>query len=111
MIANCDRCGRRRRGPDPVHADGVCYRCRPAGPPDRTWMDDAACVGADPSLFDQTSRAAAADAFVLCARCPVAGPCDAYADAIGAGYGVWAGRVRTPADVRGPVPYPRHATA
>ena len=111
MIANCDRCGRRRRGPDPIAADGTCYRCRPGPVPDRQWMDQAACAGRDPSWWDARTPAAAGDALEVCSGCPVAGPCAAYADAIGAGSGVWAGRVRTPDDVAPPAPYPRRATA
>lgn len=39
-------------------------------------LDDAACLGADPTLFDATSGEKMFDALSYCERCPVIVECD-----------------------------------
>lgn len=63
----------------------------------RDWTEDAACRGVDPEVFfpiatdgvagDQEVAAAKA----VCARCPVAADCLAWALRAGEAYGVWGG--------------------
>lgn len=53
------------------------------------WRLAAACAPADPDLFTDGRREAAAVA--VCARCPVRRPCLEFALANGPEFGVWAG--------------------
>jgi len=41
-----------------------------------SWLPDAACLGADPRLFEATSGDAVHDALSYCDRCPVIPQCD-----------------------------------
>ncbi len=64
-----------RRGP---------YRPEPAppiefDPQDETWSVRAACLAEDPEMFYPDRVSQAADALVVCARCPVRDECLAYA--------------------------------
>jgi WhiB family redox-sensing transcriptional regulator len=56
---------------------------------DTRWMDDAACRGADTSIFydDATRRTAVA----ICNDCPVIDQCADYATRTSEQYGVWGG--------------------
>lgn len=54
------------------------------------WMNDAACVGADPNLFFETARET--DAKAICRDCPVEGDCYRYARLEGIDWGVWGGQ-------------------
>jgi len=65
-------------------------------------LPDAACLGADPSLFDATGGDRAQDALSYCDRCPVTRECEdlvrprkSYYDGV-AGGKIW--REGTPAD-------------
>ncbi|WPF81874.1 WhiB family transcriptional regulator [Sanguibacter sp. 4.1] len=72
------------------------------------WVDDAACDGADPALFDPVNRHVAARATAVCAACPVRRACllDALEDEEDTAYGPWLVRGgMTPKerrDLRGP---------
>lgn len=72
------------------------------------WLDDAACDGADPAIFDPVNRHVAARATAVCAACPVRRACllDALEDEEGTAYGPWLVRGgMTPKerrDLRGP---------
>jgi WhiB family redox-sensing transcriptional regulator len=60
------------------------------------WLRRAACVGEDPELFFPVGTSGPAQEEIAaakrsCARCPVAGPCPAWALATGQTSGVWGG--------------------
>lgn len=55
------------------------------------WMDDAACKGLNPNLFFPERGASAAEAKRVCASCPVAADCLAFAYRERIGHGVWGG--------------------
>lgn len=62
------------------------------------WRDLAACRAVDPDLFfppgaphSEGSALQLADAQAVCHRCPVSGPCLAYAIAAVEPEGIWAG--------------------
>jgi WhiB family redox-sensing transcriptional regulator len=60
------------------------------------WLRRAACVGEDPELFFPVGTSGPAQEEIaaakrICARCPVAGPCLAWALATGQTSGVWGG--------------------
>lgn len=61
---------------------------------DRDWMVRAVCREHDPEMFapnvsDKWSRNRA---IAVCGQCPVLAECAAYAERVGATYGVWAGQ-------------------
>lgn len=61
---------------------------------DRDWMVAALCREYDPEMFapnlsDKWSRNRAIS---VCGACPVLAECAAYAERVGATYGVWAGQ-------------------
>jgi len=68
----------------------------------RDWRDLAACRSVDPDLFfppgaphaEGSDRQVAA-AQAVCRRCPVSGPCLAYALAASESEGIWAGTTPT----------------
>lgn len=72
------------------------------------WLDDAACDGADPALFDPVNRHVAARATAVCADCPVQRACllDALVDEQDTAYGPWLVRggmaPKERRDLRGP---------
>lgn len=72
------------------------------------WVDDAACDGADPAMFDPVNRHVAARATAVCDACPVRRACllDALVDEEDTAYGPWLVRGgMTPKerrDLRGP---------
>lgn len=55
------------------------------------WLDEAACDGADPAIFDPVNRHVAARATAVCAACPVRRACllDALEDEEDTAYGPW----------------------
>lgn len=58
------------------------------------WLEHAACRGLDPDLFfPADGRKVTTAAKLICAACPVAGPCAEWAEATGSS-GVWAGKAR-----------------
>jgi len=66
----------------------------------RLTLPDAACIGADPRLFDATSGELVEDALSYCDRCPVVKECEevvrpkkSYFDGVAAGK-VWKDGVR-----------------
>ena len=64
--------------------------------PGTDWRTRAACLDEDPELFfpigtTGTALAQIAEAKAVCARCPVAAQCLAFAIDTGQQYGVWAG--------------------
>jgi WhiB family transcriptional regulator, redox-sensing transcriptional regulator len=64
--------------------------------PERTdWQEDAACRGADTSIFFPVSEADAGEAKAICAVCPVAEACLEYAIATRQPDGVWGGMTPT----------------
>lgn len=56
------------------------------------WMDDGACVGADPEVFFIERGESAAPAKAICAGCPVRELCLEYALERGEKFGVWGGK-------------------
>lgn len=60
---------------------------------DRSWMDRAACRGADPELFhpERGDNLAVREAKAVCAECPVRARCLHYAVECREIYGVWGG--------------------
>lgn len=74
-------------------------------PTDETWKTWAACRGENPELFfpkddgdrrrHRQVRALTNQARIICAQCPVAEDCLAYAIAIDARYGIWGGLTDT----------------
>ncbi len=72
------------------------------------FLDDAACVGADPHLFDAVKGMRALEALLYCDRCPVVTECDrivaprrSYYDGVAAGR-VWNnGRIVRRSKLRG----------
>jgi WhiB family transcriptional regulator, redox-sensing transcriptional regulator len=54
------------------------------------WRHRAACAGEDPSLFFPRKGQPTAPARAICARCPVAAQCAAFADTLEV-TGVWGG--------------------
>jgi WhiB family transcriptional regulator, redox-sensing transcriptional regulator len=59
------------------------------------WQEDAACRGADTSVFFPASEADAGEAKAICATCPVAEACLEYALATRQPDGVWGGMTPT----------------
>jgi len=47
-------------------------------PPVPRALQDAACKGAEPALFDAVAGEQVFDALSYCERCTVTGPCEAY---------------------------------
>jgi len=60
---------------------------------DTGWMDDGACVGADPDLFfpRRGDNDAVTAAKAVCATCPVTSECLEYALAGQVKHGIWGG--------------------
>ncbi len=65
---------------------------------DDNWVAQAGCRDRDPAEFtgEDLSPAALEAARAVCWSCPVARQCAGYAREIGATWGLWAGRWRTP---------------
>src|SRR6185295_19090828 len=59
--------------------------------PDTDFFEDAACQGADTSVFFAVSDTYADEAKAICATCPVAEQCLEYAIATHQADGVWGG--------------------
>jgi WhiB family redox-sensing transcriptional regulator len=61
---------------------------------DTSWMQHAACEGADPDLFfpEQGGVDVTDDARQMCARCPVRGACLEFAITTHQDHGVWGGK-------------------
>jgi WhiB family redox-sensing transcriptional regulator len=59
------------------------------------WQDDAACRGADTSVFFPTSEEDSEEAKGICAQCPVAEACLEYAISTRQPDGVWGGLTPT----------------
>ena len=59
--------------------------------PDTDFFEDAACHGADTSVFFPVSDTYADEAKAICATCPVAEQCLEYAIDTHQGDGVWGG--------------------
>ena len=55
------------------------------------WMDDAACAGADPGIWDTDVTPDQSIARTICAGCPVVAACAVAAKAARATHGTWAG--------------------
>ena len=64
---------------------------KPADAPDLGFFTDAACRGADTSIFFPVSDSLADEAKQICAACPVAEQCLEYAVATHQPDGVWGG--------------------
>ena len=84
---------RRRR-----HANGTSIRTAvsgvlppAAGDPSPGWRHRAACVTADPSLFDGETASDVTAAAAICAGCSVRPDCLRFALANHIAYGVWGG--------------------
>lgn len=58
---------------------------------DRTWMDRAACRGADAELWFPDRGQSTAYAVDVCGRCPVKADCAEYAINARVHHGVWGG--------------------
>lgn len=58
---------------------------------DRTWLDQAACLGMSPHLFFRPGGGDHTEAKEVCRDCPVAEECLHYAIAAGETHGVWGG--------------------
>lgn len=56
------------------------------------WQAEAACRGADPALWFPERGEPTEPAKAVCARCPVALPCERYALELDTGHGIWAGQ-------------------
>lgn len=58
---------------------------------DRTWRDDAACVGHNPGLWDPANKHTAAPARRICADCPVRRHCllEALTEETDTTFGPW----------------------
>lgn len=56
-----------------------------------SWMTEAACAHADPSLFFPERGESTEPAKALCASCSTVEPCSAWARATEARHGIWAG--------------------
>lgn len=56
------------------------------------WMNDGACIGADPEVFFIERGASAAPAKAVCAGCPVREQCLDYALDNCEKFGVWGGK-------------------
>src|SRR5690606_24420303 len=63
---------------------------RYAPPP--PWTEDALCAQVDPELFFPEKGASTTGAKSVCAACPIAAECLAYALDNGEEYGVWGGK-------------------
>lgn len=64
------------------------------------WRYDAACRGQDATPFFPSRGGSTRPAKVLCARCPVKIECADYAERTGSEYGVWAGKLRNPQNLK-----------
>ena len=58
---------------------------------DRTWQDDANCLGVDPDLFFPERGASTREAKEVCRGCVVREECLEYALANGEKFGIWGG--------------------
>lgn len=60
------------------------------------WRERAACVGMPPEIWfpDPGERQRLRDAVTICEQCPVITDCQAFADRLKPGFGVWAGKPR-----------------
>lgn len=88
----CDEC---RAGRHRYHAHRARYGTPPATVRDMwpgEWTAQAACIGVDPDLFFPVRGGDVSAAKRVCAMCPVAAECLAYAMDTHQCYGVWGGR-------------------
>ena len=60
-------------------------------PEERTWQDDANCLGVDPDLFFPERGASTREAKEVCRGCIVRVDCLEYALANGEKFGIWGG--------------------
>ena len=63
------------------------------------WRAESACASSGlpvDDFFLARAHRATQQAIALCVECPFQTECSAWADSLGARYGVWAGQVRTP---------------
>ena len=58
---------------------------------DRSWQDNANCLGVDPDLFFPERGASTREAKEVCRACIVRGECLEYALAKGEKFGIWGG--------------------
>ncbi len=91
------RCGGGLLVGPPAHAERVPINAGRSRATDN-WVAQAGCRDRDPAEFtgEDLSPAALEAARAVCWSCPVARQCAGYAREIGATWGLWAGRWRTP---------------
>lgn len=63
----------------------------PGEPYERSWQDDANCIGVDANLFFPARGESTREAKEVCAGCVVKAECLSYALANGEKYGIWGG--------------------
>jgi WhiB family redox-sensing transcriptional regulator len=76
---------------DAAHVSGIQSSRPGQSPEERSWQDQANCLGVDPDLFFPERGASTREAKEVCRGCVVREDCLEYALANGEKFGIWGG--------------------